>query len=58
MKAKNNKKEDKFVPFKCPYCGNNEAKIDSFAQLKGVRRAIPGNLICTKCKEPVPYTSY
>ena len=41
-------------PFVCPYCGHNEAQIDSFAQIPTVKRITPGNLICAKCKKAVP----
>ena len=40
-------------PFVCPHCGHNEAQLDSFGSIRGVRRVLAGNVICAKCKKPV-----
>jgi transcription elongation factor Elf1 len=45
--------KDKPEKFICPKCGHNEAVIDSFAQIRAVRRVIPGNVVCAKCGHAV-----
>lgn len=38
-------------------CANGEhlAVPDYFSRLPGVTRAVPGDVICRNCKEPLPY---
>lgn len=35
-------------------CEHNKVKPDAFARLPGVRRTVPGDVMCANCHEPLP----
>lgn len=46
-------------PYKCQ-CGHvipphGKVMHDKFSELKVVRRTTPGNALCPKCKQPIPF---
>lgn len=50
-------KQKRHVSYKCEKCGHKGTKAhrDRFADLKGVRRHLPGNACCIKCGHAIPY---
>jgi hypothetical protein len=35
--------------------GEHMAMHDAFADLPGVTRSVPGNVLCANCREPLPF---